>query len=62
MKKYLIVAAIVFAIEVGMLAYLNYVPFWASIVSTLVIAGGVIGWLAKGWSDKHVVKANKQRE
>lgn len=63
MKKYLIVAAIILAIVVGMLAYLNYVPFWASIVSTLAfIAGGVIGWLAKGWSDKHVVKANKQRE
>lgn len=63
MKKYLIVAAIVLAIVVGMLAYLNYVPFWASIVSTLAfITGGVIGWLAKGWSDKHVVKANKRRE
>lgn len=62
MKKYLIVAAIVWAIVVGVLAYLNYVPFWASIVSTLaLIAGGVRGWLAKGWSDKHVVKTNKQR-
>lgn len=57
MKKYLIIAAIVLAIVVGVLAYLNYVPFWASIVSTLAfIAGGVIGWLAKDWSNKHVIK------
>lgn len=57
MKKYLIIAAIVLAIVVAVLAYLNYVPFWASIVSTLAfIAGGVIGWLAKDWSNKHVIK------
>ena len=57
MKKYLIIAAIVLAIVVGVLAYLNYVPFWASIISTLAfIAGGVIGWLAKDWSNKHVIK------
>lgn len=57
MKKYLIIAAIVLAIVVGVLAYLNYVPFWASIVSTLAfIAGCVIGWLAKDWSNKHVIK------
>ena len=57
MKKYLIIAAIVLAIVVGVLAYLNYVPIWASIVTTFAfIAGGVIGCLAKDWSNKHVNK------
>lgn len=60
MKKYLIIAAIILAVVVGVLAYLNYVPFWASIASTLAfISGGVIGWLAKDWSNKHVIKANE---
>ncbi|MCI7359354.1 MAG: hypothetical protein MSK40_16860 [Parabacteroides sp.] len=57
MKKNLIILAIVLAVVVGLLAYYQYVPFWASFVSTgAFIAGGVIGWLAKGWTDKHVTK------
>ena len=34
MKKKLIVLAIMMAVIVGLLAYYQYVPFWASIVST----------------------------
>lgn len=34
MKKNLIVLAILIAVVVGLLAYYQYVPFWASIVST----------------------------
>lgn len=33
MKKNLIVLAILIAVVVGLLAYYQYVPFWASIVS-----------------------------
>ena len=34
---------------------MQYVPFWASIVSTgAFIAGILLGWNAKEWSDKHV--------
>lgn len=55
MKKKLIVCAIVLAVIVGLLAYNQYVPFWVSIVSTGAFIFGVfLGWLAKGWSDKHV--------
>lgn len=55
MKKKLIVLTVVVAVIVGLLAYYQYVPFWASIVSTgAFIAGILLGWNAKGWSDKHV--------
>ena len=55
MKKILIVLAVVVAVIVGLLAYYQYVPFWASIVSTgAFIAGILLGWNAKGWSDEHV--------
>lgn len=55
MKKKLIVLAIMVAVIVGLLAYYQYVPFWASIVSTgAFIAGILLGWNAKEWSDKHV--------
>ena len=51
MKKKLIVLAVVVAVIVGLLAYYQYVPFWASIVSTgAFIAGILLGWHAKGWS------------
>ena len=55
MKKKLIVLAVVVAVIVGLLAYYQYVPFWASIVSTgAFIAGILLGWNAKECSDKHV--------
>lgn len=55
MKQKLIVMAIVIVIIVGLLAYYQYVKFWVSIVSTgAFIFGMFLGWLAKGWSDKHV--------
>lgn len=55
MKKKLIVLAVVVAVIVGLLAYYQYVPFWASIVSTgAFIAGILLCWHAKGWSDEHV--------
>ena len=55
MKRTMILMPIVVVIIVGLLAYYQYVPFWASIVSTgAFIFGVVLGWLAKGWSDKHV--------
>ena len=55
MKKKLIVLAIMMAVIVGLLAYYQYVPFWASIVSTgAFIAGILLGCNAKGWSDEHV--------
>ena len=55
MKKKLIVLAIMMAVIVGLLAYYQYVPFWASIVSTgAFIAGILLGWHDKGWSDEHV--------
>lgn len=55
MKKKLIVLAIVVAVIVGLLAYYQYVPFWASIVSTgAFIAGIILGWMGKKWSDEHV--------
>lgn len=56
MKQKLIILAIAIVVIVGLLAYYQYVPFWASIVSTgAFIAGMVVGWLAKGWSEKHIV-------
>lgn len=56
MKKKMIMMAIVIAVIVGLLAYYQYVPFWESIVSTGAFLFGVyLGWLAKGWSDKHVI-------
>lgn len=56
MKKKLIVFVIVVAVVIGLLAYYQYVPFWASIVSTgAFVAGIILGWMAKCWSDKHVV-------
>lgn len=55
MKSKLILLAIVIAVIVGLLAYYQYVPFWASIVSTGAFLFGVyLGWSAKGWSDKHL--------
>lgn len=55
MKRKMILLAIVVVIIVGLLAYYQFVPFWASIVSTGAFLFGVyLGWLAKGWSDKHV--------
>lgn len=60
MKSKLILLAIVIVVIVGLLAYYQYVPFWASIVSTGAFLFGVYlgwlakGWLAKGWSDKHL--------
>ena len=55
MKKRLIALAIIVAVIVGLLAYYQYVPFWASIVSTgAFIAGLVLGWYGKKWSDEHV--------
>lgn len=60
MKKIIIIVAVVIAVIVGLLAYYQYIPFWASIVSTgAFLAGGVVGWLLKGWSDKHIVKQDK---
>lgn len=56
MKKKFIILAIIIVVIVGLLAYYQFVPFWASIVSTgAFIAGMVVGWLAKGWSEKHLV-------
>lgn len=55
MNKKMIVMAIVIVVVVGLLAYYQYVQFWVSIVSTGAFLFGVFfGWLAKGWSDKHV--------
>lgn len=42
MKKKLIVFVIVVAVIIGLLAYYQYVPFWASIVSTGAFAAGII--------------------
>lgn len=56
MKKKLIILAIAIVVIVGLLAYYQYVPFWESIVSTgAFIAGMVVGWMAKVWSEKHIV-------
>lgn len=56
MKQKLIIFAIALAVIVGLLAYYQYVPFWASIVSTgAFIAGMIVGWMAKVWSEKHIV-------
>lgn len=59
MKKKMIVMAIVIVVIVGLLAYYQYVPFWASIVSTgAFVAGFILGWMAKKWSDKHLLMDN----
>lgn len=56
MKEKLAVLAIIVAVIIGLLAYYQYVPFWASIVSTgAFIAGIIVGWLAKKWGDEHIV-------
>lgn len=55
MKQNLILLAIVIAVVVGLLAYYQYVPFWATIVSTGAFLFGVLmGWFAKVWYDKHI--------
>lgn len=55
MKKKLTVFVIVVAVVIGLLAYYQYVPFWASIVSTgAFVAGIILGWMAKKWSDKYI--------
>ena len=60
MKTKLIIAAIVLLVLVGVLAYFNFVPFWASITTALAfIAGGAAGWAAKAWSDRHIGKEGK---
>lgn len=60
MKRKLIVAAIALLVIVGVLAYFNFVPFWASITTALAfIAGGAAGWAAKAWSDRHIGKEGK---
>lgn len=41
MKSKMILLAIVVAVIVGLLAYYQYVPFWASIVSTGAFIFGV---------------------
>lgn len=59
MKEKMILMAIVVVIIVGLLAYYQYVPFWASIVSTGAFAAGIIlGWIAKKWSDDHILSNN----
>lgn len=56
MKKKLIVFVIAVTVVVGLLAYYQYVPFWASIVSTgAFAAGAILGWIAKKWSDDHIL-------
>lgn len=56
MKKKIVFLAIVIAAAVGLLAYYKYIPFWASIVSTGAFVAGIIaGWIAKKWSDKHII-------
>lgn len=55
MKKKLIVCVIVLAVIVGLLAYYQYIQFWVSIVSTGAFIFGIfLGWLAKGWYNKHI--------
>lgn len=55
MKKKMIVMAIVIVVIVGLLAYYQYVPFWASLVSTgAFLFGTFLGWIARGWTDKHI--------
>lgn len=55
MKKKMVLLAIILAVIVGLLVYYQYVPLWASIVSTGAFLFGVyLGWLAKGWSDKNI--------
>ncbi len=59
-KSKLIAAAVALLVIVGILAYFNFVPFWASITTALAfIAGGAAGWAAKAWSDRHIGKGGK---
>lgn len=59
-KSKLIAAAVALLVIVGILAYFNFVPFWASITTALAfIAGGAAGWAAKAWSDRHIGKEGK---
>lgn len=59
-KSKLIAAAVALLVIVGVLAYFNFVPFWASITTALAfIAGGAAGWAAKAWSDRHIGKEGK---
>lgn len=61
MKKKLIIAAIIIIAIIGLLAYYQYVPFWASIVSTgAFIVGIIAGWYCKGWSDKHITDGGEE--
>lgn len=60
MKTKLIIAAIVLLVLVGVLAYFNFVPFWASITTALAFIIGIAGgWIAKAWSDKYI-KSGKE--
>ena len=59
-KSKLIAAAVALLVIVGILAYFNFVPFWASITTALAfIAGGAAGWAAKAWSDRNIGKEGK---
>lgn len=52
MKEKMILMAIVVVIIVGLLAYYQYVPFWASIVST----GAFFVWCDFGLAGKGLVR------
>lgn len=57
MKQKLILLVIFVVVIVGLLAYYHYVPFWASVVSSgAFIAGILVGWNAKVWSDKNLIQ------
>lgn len=49
-------SVIVLVVILGLPACYQCVPLWASLVRTGAFLSGVyLGWIAKGWSDKHVV-------
>lgn len=57
MKKTLIIIAIIVVVVVLLLAFYKLVPFYTSLIGTgAFIAGAVLGWYLKGWSDSHIVK------
>ena len=59
-KSKLIAAAVALLVIVGILAYFNFVPFWASITTALAfITGGAAGWAAKAWSNRHIGKGGE---